>query len=80
MNAPHTTAAALAAALNAAGYRQGPPPWLSELSRGIDREVCAEGACPACGHRGLTWQPWHHARSRSYVALSLCSCGAAFEF
>ena len=54
--------------LHAAGYRAGPPPWLSPESECIDRAACAVGACAACRQVGLKYVPWYHPATRAYRA------------
>jgi hypothetical protein len=77
------------------GYRQGLPPHSPVgLCDGaaIDAQVCADSRCSACGHAGLSYEPFVNVeptersgltgRPRySYRAFAICpACGLAEEF
>jgi hypothetical protein len=67
---------AITDALAMLGYAAGPP---GRQAEAIDREVCAEAECSACGQRGLGYHPF--TRGRSYRAIAVCpACGQAEEF
>lgn len=69
------------AALITDGFKGGPPAGIREASIQIDREVCEEATCEMCGRHALTYQPYHHPRTRSYVCLAVCpACLHTEEF
>jgi hypothetical protein len=50
----------------------------------IDRQICAESTCAACGHHGLRYEPYRgQVDGSQYVALAVCpqpDCQEAEEF
>ncbi len=71
-------AAELIHALEAAGYRHGPPPHLSDEARAIDRQLCRRVRCPGCGKRRMEYVPFH--RDRGYRVVARCGhCGTGEE-
>lgn len=62
------------------GYKPGAPRLGSLIDGpGIDREVCEQARCQACGHVGLDYRPFHQAGS--YRAFAVCpACRLAEEF
>lgn len=73
-------------ALKQEGYGEGFPPWVTEQSRGIDRQLCSVLRCQTCGHKGLCPRPVHRPTANgkrpprpqpSYQLVGHCpACGA----
>lgn len=81
MSRPRTSTVAedLTEQLRAEGYQPGPPAHLDRAAHKIDREVCAESKCEACGWTSLVYKAWH--KGRSYRALAVCPrCCHTIEF
>jgi len=61
------------------GYEAGRPPWLSAADLDDDRLLYEHCECPACGHAGLTFQPYWR-RPFAYRAVVRCPrCGNTAE-
>ena len=61
------------------GYQPKPPPPGPFAGPEIDREICAEAHCAACGRQGLEYRPF--TRPGSYRAFAVCPvCGDTQEF
>ncbi len=52
------------------GYRPGAP--VNQLDAVVlaDTAAWSRGTCGHCGHRGLSFQPWH--RGESYRGMAVC--------
>ena len=63
------------------GYRQGTPYWGMIDGASIDNEVCRDGTCDKCGHKGLEYKPFIKDDPRSYRDLAICpNCNDVTEF
>jgi hypothetical protein len=73
------TVDSVARGLGLLGYEAGRPPWLSAADLDDDRLLYEHCECPACGHAGLTFQPYWR-RPFSYRAVVRCPrCGNTEE-
>ena len=65
----------LAQRMEAQGYQHNAP--IGAVS--IDLQVCLDATCPACGHKGMTYEPY--TKGDSYRAFAVCPvCGHEEEF
>jgi hypothetical protein len=73
------SAAELAAALLADGWREGAPPHLSERARRIDVGILKQQRCPKCCGRGMAYRPYH--KGNAYTVVSACPrCGSGEDY
>ena len=63
-------------------YAPGPPPGMKTDCIEIDRDCAAQNVCGHCGATGGRLVQFHSRSPRlfSYLAYSVCRCGAATEF
>jgi hypothetical protein len=66
----------------AAGWRLGPPPWMSVLDAAADAWLASELECPRCGAVGGSYRAVYRRKpEKGYRAFSVCPCcGTATEF
>lgn len=58
------------------GYKTGAP---SVEAHVIDEDVCRDGVCSNCGHKGLIYEPWN--KRGSYRCFAICpECEYREEF